>query len=109
MRAPIESYLRATVIVPGGSIEAGLQRRRGEPLHWLRGRLRDVVAERSLVLNGDPLDEDNGQRLTDALDIAMDEEWPDRAWFVELWIADASGSGECLTQVYAPFGMPHVG
>lgn len=107
MRLPIESYLRATIAIPGGSIEAGLQRRPGEPLRWLRGRLHDVIAERSLMLNGEPLNENNGQRLTDDLDIVMAETWPERAWFVELWLAgDGDGDGEALTQVYAPYGMP---
>lgn len=108
MRGSIESYVRATVVVPGGSIEAGLQRRNGEWLQPLRAKLRGIVEGQAFVLNGDALNEENGEALTDRLDRAMANEWPDRGWFVELWIADAGGDGECLSQVYAPFGMPRV-
>lgn len=106
-RRPVESYARVSVAVPGGSVEAGLERgTTAEPLRLKCAELRRIIADEALALNGDCLDEDNGAWLTAALDVRMRETFPGRAWFVELWIADADGTEEPLSQVYAPWGMP---
>lgn len=97
----VERYLRVSIEVPGGSIEAGLQRAAGEPLALLRAELHRLLESEALVLNGDDITDDNAAPLIDAIDQRIAATWPARAWFVEIWQAD-----ECLSQVYAPYGMP---
>jgi|SRR6185295_2003752 len=97
----IERYLRATITIPGGSIEAGMQRTRGEPLTLLRAELARIIADEVLTLNGDDVDDESAGRLIDAIEERISETWPARAWFVEVWQAD-----EAVCQVYAPYGMP---
>lgn len=98
---PVESYVRMTVEVPGGSVEVGLQRQLGEPMRLLRSEIRRLVEESALILNGEALNEDNGRELTDLLEVRFRSVWPARAWFLELWLGE-----EALSQVYAPWGMP---
>jgi hypothetical protein len=100
---PIERYLRVTVEIPGGSIEAGLERSRGEPLHHLRVELARMIADATLVLNGDGITDDSAAPIIDDLEDCIQAAWPSRAWFAEVWQAD-----ECLSQVYAPYGMPRA-
>lgn len=100
---PVELYFRATVVIPGGSIEAGLQRSRGEPLTLLRAELARVIADEALVLNGSDVTDETAGRLIDAIEERVAAIWPARAWFVEVWQAE-----EALCQVYAPYGMPRV-
>jgi len=100
---PIERYLRATVVIPGGSIEAGMQRSRGEPLRLLRSELARVIADEALVLNGEDIDDDNAGPLIDRIEERISAIWPARAWFIEIWQAD-----EAVCQVYAPYGTPRV-
>lgn len=99
----IESYARVSIPVPGGSIEAGLQRCAAEPLRLIRAELERVLADEALALNGEALDEDSGDWLTAALHDRMIAVFSGRAWFLELWIADADGDEVPLTQVYAPW------
>lgn len=99
----VERYLRVTIEIPGGSIEAGMQRSRGEPLTLLRAELARVLAEEALALNGDDVTEETAGRLVDAIEVRVAAAWPARAWFVEIWDAN-----EALSQVYAPYGMPRV-
>lgn len=102
----VESYARISVAVPGGSVEAGLQRESPEPLRLKRAEMARIIAEEALALNGEPLSEENGNWLTAGIEQRFREAWPSRAWFVELWMADADGDEQPLTQVYAPWGMP---
>lgn len=102
----VESYARISVAVPGGSVEAGLQRESPEPLRLKRAAMARIIAEEALALNGDSLSEDNGNWLTLAIEQRFREAWPTKAWFVELWMADADGDEQPLTQVYASWGMP---
>lgn len=96
-----ERYAGATVAIPGGSVELGIQRERGEPINGLRASVRSVVEAYALVLNGDDVTEDSAAALSDAIDAALSSAWPDRAWFVEIWNAD-----ERLTQVYHRWAWP---
>jgi hypothetical protein len=102
----VERYLRVTVEVPGGSIEAGLERKLGEPLYVLRAELRTVIAVCHAAVAGRhdgvlPICDDTAAPVTDLIESRLRVTWPDRAWFVEVW----SGA-EALTQVYSPWGMP---
>ncbi len=98
---PIERYARATVVVPGGSIEAGVERQRGEPVRLIRAELARLLGEEFRALTCHEIGDECAAPLIDALEARLDAIWPARAWFIELWQAD-----ECLTQVYAPWGMP---
>jgi hypothetical protein len=100
---PVERYLRATIAIPGGSIEAGMQRARGEPLTLLRSELQRIIGDEALILNGSDVDDEIAGRLIDAIEERIAETWPTRAWFVEIWDAESA-----LSQVYAPYGMPRV-
>jgi hypothetical protein len=99
----IERYLRITIVIPGGSIEAGMQRSRGEPLRLLRAEFKRVLEGEALTLNGSDIDDDSVGPLIDRIEERVDATWPTRAWFVEIWQAE-----EALCQVYAPYGMPRV-
>lgn len=101
LRPDIERYLRVTIDIPGGSIEAGMQRTRGEPLTLLRAELARVLIDQALTLNGDDVTDETAGRLIDAIEDRISQLWPGRAWFAEIWQAD-----EALSQVYAPYGMP---
>lgn len=96
-----ERYLGATVEIPGGSVELGLQRNVGEPIHWLRKEAKRLVGECVLQLNGDCIDEHEAPRLIDRIDRWFSETWPDRAYFLEVW--DAS---ERLVQTYHRWKWP---
>lgn len=96
-----ERYAGATVDIPGGTIELGLQRNRGEPIALKRAEMKRIVAEEALVLNGDDINEDSAARLSDRLDARFSETWPDRAFWVEIWRAE-----ERLTQVYHRWPLP---
>lgn len=102
-RSDIERYLRATVTIPGGSIEAGVQRSLGEPLTLLRAELTRALGDEALALNGDDVTDGSAGRLIDAIEERIAEMWPARAWFVEIWQAD-----EAVCQVYTPYRMPRV-
>lgn len=97
----IERYAGATVEIPGGSVELGLQRGRGEPINHLRSEAKHIVAQCALPLNGDDVDEDSAARLSDRIDEWFAETWPSRAWWIEIWRAE-----ERLTQVYHRWPLP---
>lgn len=97
----IERYVRASVDIPGGSVEVGVQYEQTDALRLIRDDIRDAVGEVVLLMNGDGLIEQDAPWLTAELERRIVEKWPNRGWFAELWCAD-----ECLTQVYAPCGMP---
>ena len=96
-----ELYAGATVEIPGGSIELGLQRGRGEQIALKRSEAKRICAEEALVLNGDDVTEDSAARLTDRLAERFAATWPRRAWFLEVWCAS-----ERLTQVYHRWPWP---
>jgi hypothetical protein len=94
-RTITERYAGATVDIPGGSVELGIQRGRGEPVTQLRAHAKDIVTTCALILNGDNVSEDTAADLSDRIDTLFAEAWPDRAWFIEIWNAN-----DRLTQVY---------
>lgn len=96
-----ERYLGATVEIPGGSVELGLQRQVGEPIHWLRSEAKRIVAECALELNGDDVDDDSAPRLIDRMAAWFDETWPQRAYFLEVWNAS-----ERLVQTFHRWKWP---
>ena len=102
-RPPIERYVRASIDVPGGSVEVGVQYHHGERLPTMRQTIRQAVGEATLLLKGAPLTDMDASYITGELERSIDTRWPDRGWFVELWCGE-----QCLTQVYAPCGMPRV-
>jgi hypothetical protein len=97
-RPPIERYLRVSIEIPGGSIEAGLERATGEPLTILRNELRRILQDEALILNGDDVDDESAGRLIDSIEYQVRSTWSARAWFVEVWDAV-----EALSQVYQPY------
>jgi hypothetical protein len=100
---PVERYAGLTVDIPGGSIELGLERDRGESVIAKRAEMRRICEEEALVLNGDGVSEDSAAELSDSIDARFRERWPGLSWFVEIW-----NERERLTQVYAPRGMPRT-
>jgi hypothetical protein len=96
-----ERYAGATIDIPGGTVELGLQRSCGEPIAPARALMRHVVEECALVLNGDDITEATAPSLSDRIDATFGDRWPDRAWFVEIWDAK-----ERLTQVYHRWQWP---
>lgn len=99
----IERYAGATVEIPGGSVEIGLQRGRGEPINTLREEAKDIVAQCALRLNGDCINEDGAARLSDRIDEWFAATWPGRAWWIEIWRGE-----ERLTQVYHRWPLPTI-
>ena len=94
----IERYVRCSVDVSGGSVEAGVEYRAAEATGEIRRLLRKLIE----VAAGDgPLTEQRVDMITRSLEMAMSCAFQGRAWFVEIWNAH-----EALTQVYAPYGMP---
>lgn len=102
-RPTIERYLMVTVQIPGGTITAGLHRSLGEPLHFLRNGLRDVIEVEALALNGDDVTDESAGRLIDSIEYQLNSTWPARAWFCEVWDGDSE-----LAQSYAPYGRPRT-
>jgi hypothetical protein len=104
-RPPIERYVLATVDIPGGQIFAGLAYEEGEALAPMRKALADYAGYAAEVMRkkGDKLDEDVADALTEATRINVEERWPGRPWFVEIW-----NEREALTQTYAPYGRPRA-
>jgi hypothetical protein len=97
----IERYLRASVEIPDGSVEIGLEITDGKTT---RESLRHVVhmaylQARSIVEWTNA--EEFADSLAPVLEVSMRSVWPDRAWFVEIW-----DEKQALTQVYSPYGMP---
>lgn len=97
----IERYAGATISIPGGSIELGLQRGVGEPVTMKRAEMRRICEEEALVLNGDDVGEAAAAALSDAIDARFAQTWPGLAWFIEIWRAE-----ERLTQVYHRWPIP---
>lgn len=104
-RPPIDRYVFATVDIPGGQIFAGLAYEEGEALAPMCAALADYATYAADIMRkkGDKLDEDVAHALTEATRINVEECWPGRAWFVEVW-----NEREALTQTYAPYGRPRV-
>lgn len=107
---PVERYVRASVDIPGGSIELGYQydldangRTDTRGTAACRAALRGF-ADRAArhTLQGRDLTEVLADELTDALsDSIAAVTAPGIGWFVEVW-----NEREALTRVYAPCGMP---
>ena len=98
----VERYVRCSIDVivskrrDVGSIAAGLQVEPTDVPAVLRTDFRaGIDYVRALARN------DDFDQLTSMLEDHITARWPGRAWFVEVWSED-----ECLTQVYAPYGMP---
>lgn len=100
-QAVIERYAGATVDIPGGSIELGLQREAGEPVSDKRAEMRRICDEEALVLNGDDINDGFAAVLSDRIDARFSAVWPGLAWFIEIWNAR-----ERLTQVYHRWPLP---
>lgn len=108
MGETIERYVRCSVdvTVAGpllgrfrlGSIEGGLQLLGGESPGPLREEFRAGLDYVRAMF--DMADFDTLSRVLEEHVVAR---WPGRGWFVEVWNID-----ECVSQVYAPCGMPRV-
>ena len=97
----VERYLLVTLEIPGGSIEVGLHRNPGEPIHWLRSELRRIASDEVLILNGENVTDDTATRIVDSIEARVQATWPNRPWWAEVY-----DTVERLTQSYAPYGMP---
>jgi hypothetical protein len=100
-RPPVERYVRASVEIPGGSIEVGVQYQLGESTDDLRRRVRELVQQTASSKAAKPLTDAGVDDVTHDLELRFEATWPTLAWFVEVW-----NETEALTQVYAPRGMP---
>ena len=103
-RPPIERYLRCSVEIPDGSVEMGLEVTGLADRQETRTVLRAIATMaymRARLQGGWATTEELADVITPDLEANMDEMWPNRPWFVEVW-----SSAEALTQVYAPLGMP---
>lgn len=103
-RPPVERYVRASVDIPGGSVEVGIGYRDGKP-DIDRDTIRKLV--HSCYFKSKLADDWRGEieylatALTPMLERDIAFVWPGRAWFFEVWSAT-----EALTQVYQPYGVP---
>jgi hypothetical protein len=99
-RPPVERYARTTITVDGVTLEPGVQYERGEDSQGMSRQLRAVTA-RAVNSIRIPLDRVPFDALVGDLEAAITNEWPARAWFVE--IHDEHGS---WTQIFQPYGVP---
>lgn len=95
---PVEHYVRTSVGIYGGSVEAGIWYEPGEPTAPLRSKLREVIETAAL---GVSLRGEGSVRCSARIEQSLGQLWPGRPFFVEIW-----NEHDGLTQVYAPCGMP---
>lgn len=98
LTGPVTELWGNTRTVKTGSIEGGLQLLRGESPGSLREESRAGLDYVRAMFDKADFD-----TLSQMLEEHIAARWPGRGWFVEVWNID-----ECVSQVYAPCGMPRV-
>lgn len=96
-RPPREVYVRASRPTIGGAfVEPGVELREGDSFRELEHVLFCILVD------ADPgRGETDPQRIAEPVERAIQERWPDRAYFVE--VHDAKGG---WIQIFQPFGVP---